>query len=109
MSEELARRMKEDRRLRNAALALVKADVAQLRTELSAKKLGSRVIDRVSEGAVDVFEEAVDVAGSNRAVLGTLIAAILVWFARNPIMELFSDDANTEPDPGESPEEPEGN
>lgn len=92
MSEEKFRRLKEDRALRDAALALLKADVAHLRADLSGKSMGERFMDRISEGAVDVFDEAVGVANNNRGVLATLIAAVLVWFARNPIMALFADD-----------------
>ena len=92
MSEDKFRRLKEDRALRDASLALLKADVANLRADLSGKGIGDRLMGRISEGAVDVFDEAVDVANNNRGVLATLIAAILVWFARNPIISLFTDD-----------------
>jgi len=89
---DAATRLSEDRALRDASLALVKADIAHLRNSLADRSLSERFVDRVSEGAVDVFEEAMDVADNHRGALATLIAAIFVWFARNPIMALFADD-----------------
>lgn len=100
MSEEKFLRLREDRALRDAALALLKADVAHLRADLAGKSMGERFMDRISEGAVDVFDEAVEVANNNRGVLATLIAAVLVWFARNPIMALFVDDEEQHDDDG---------
>jgi hypothetical protein len=100
------RRMIEDRRLRDAALALVKADFAHLQHDLTTRSLGARFLDRISEGATDVFEEAVDVAENNRGVLATLLAAVLLWFARNPILALFERDEE-EYDDGNAAE-PEG-
>lgn len=86
------RKMIEDRALRDAALALVQADIAHLRTDLTNKGLGARFIDRVTEGACDVLDEAADVAGNNRGVLLTLLAAVVLWLARNPLISLFGDE-----------------
>ena len=85
-------RMREDRMMRDAALALVKADISHLKADYSAKGLGSRFASRMAEGATEVFEGAVDVADDNKGVLATLIAAVILWFARNPIMALFDDE-----------------
>lgn len=82
-------RMIEDRHLRDSARALVEADVHHLRSDLSNKGLAARAFDKVREGAVEVYEEAVDVASDNKGALAALIAAILVWFARNPLIDLF--------------------
>ena len=89
MSDPL-RKMIEDRAVRDAAMALVKADLAHLRNDLTTRGLGARFMDRVAEGANDVLDEAVDVAENNRGVLITLVAAIVLWFSRNPIMALFT-------------------
>ncbi|GAA4643862.1 hypothetical protein GCM10023115_18220 [Pontixanthobacter gangjinensis] len=111
MSDSLEIRFKEDRALRNASLALVKADLAYLKLDLTAKSIGGRVADRLTEGAVDVFEEATQAADDNKGVLITLIAAVGVWFARNPILSLFNDgldqseDIETETIPGEDPQQ----
>lgn len=100
---DLERKMMEDRALRNAAFALVKADIAHLRVDLTTKGIGARILDRVTEGANDVLEEAADVAESNRGVLLTLLAAVVLWLARNPLLSLFDGDDEQ----GEETEEPE--
>jgi hypothetical protein len=92
VSEDLELQLREDRALRNAALALVRADLAHVRADLSARGVGSRIVDRIGEGAVDVFEEAVEVADNHRGALATLVAAIILWFARHPLMSLFTDE-----------------
>ncbi|MDA7787857.1 hypothetical protein N8940_01325 [Sphingomonadaceae bacterium] len=96
--------MLEDKALRDAAKALVAADIAHLKSDLRAKSVGERVIGRAAEGASDVFEEAVEVADSNRGVFAALIAAALIWFARNPLMDLFSDDSDGDLDGNDSEE-----
>ena len=48
------------------------------------------IVDRIGEGASEVLDEAMEVADNNKGVIATLIAAILLWFARHPIIDLFS-------------------
>lgn len=97
------RKMIEDRALRDAAFALVKADVAHLREDLTTRGIGQRFLDRISEGASDVLDEAVDVAESHRGVLLTLVAAIVLWLTRNPLLAMFGDEGE-EDDEAEEPE-----
>lgn len=83
----------EDRHLRDAARALVEADLDNLRANLSMKGLGERAVDRISEGASDVYEEALEVAADHKGALAAIVAALLLWFARHPILEaLFGED-----------------
>jgi hypothetical protein len=96
MNDPLELQLREDRALRNAALALLKADIAHLRADLTSRGVGARIFDRIGEGAVDVFEEAVEVAENHRGALATLLAAVVLWFARHPIMALFSDEDDAE-------------
>lgn len=84
--------LREDRAIRDAARALVKADMAHLKQDLSGKSLKDRVFGPVGEGAKDVLERAGEAADNNRGVLAALVGAVVLWFARNPIMELFSDE-----------------
>lgn len=104
MSRDLEMQLREDRALRDAALALLKADVSHVHAELTSRGIGARIADRIGEGAVDVFEEAVEVAENHRGALATLIAAVVLWFARHPIMSLFDDD-DEEPGPGTDAEQ----
>lgn len=82
-------RMIEDRYLRDSAKALMEADLEHLKTGLSQRGLTERALDKVREGAVDIYEEAVEVAEDNKGALAALVAAVIVWFARNPILGLF--------------------
>ncbi|KWV95927.1 hypothetical protein [Erythrobacter sp. AP23] len=91
-------RMLEDKYLRDSARALVEADIEHLKSDFAHKGLAERALDRMKEGATDLYEEAVDVAEDNKGALAALIAAIVVWFARNPIMELFGLNAEADDD-----------
>ncbi|MGX7926032.1 hypothetical protein ACWPMX_05605 [Tsuneonella sp. HG094] len=92
MSEALEQQLREDRALRNAARALFEADIANLRANLSGKSISSRIVDRIGEGAAEVLDEAIEVADNNKGVIATLIAAIILWFARHPLIELITGD-----------------
>ena len=82
-------RMLEDRYLRDSAKALVEADFEHVKTDLARKGLLARTFDTVKDGAVDLYEEAVDAAEDNKGALAALVAAVVVWFARNPLLDLF--------------------
>ena len=77
----------EDRHLRDAARALVEADIANLRADIAAKGIKERALDRVAEGASDVYDEAMEVAADNKGALAAIVAALVLWFARHPILE----------------------
>lgn len=89
-------KLSEDRAIRDAARALITADIANLRADLAGRGFGERIVDRINEGAADLFDEAVELADRNRGVLAALLGAILLWFARNPIIALFTDDEDSD-------------
>lgn len=91
---DLADQLRQDRAMRDAARALVKTDIAYLKGEFGSKSIGARVAARVSEGATDLYEEAAGLASDNKGILITLLAAVGLWFTRNPLMELFLDPAD---------------
>lgn len=80
-------RVIEDRRLRDAARAVVETDWAHLKADYAAKGLGERAIGRISAGAQEVYDEALDVAADNKGALAAIVAALALWFARNPILD----------------------
>ncbi|MCP5396865.1 MAG: hypothetical protein H6918_09055 [Sphingomonadaceae bacterium] len=84
---ELERRLREDRALRNAARAVVDADIAHIRSVFAPAHLAEKVGDE----ATDLFDRASAAADSHKGILATLIAAIFIWFARTPIMSLLSE------------------
>ncbi|WP_427968334.1 hypothetical protein [Altererythrobacter sp.] len=103
---DLRQQMREDRAIRNSARALLEADVAQLRQDFTSKSLGERVLGNIGEGAKDVLERAGDTADNNRGVLAALLGAVVLWFARNPILSLFAADEEelieSDPEVGET-------
>lgn len=80
-------RMIADRRLRDSARALLAADIEFMKGDLARKGLSERAGDRIRQGALDVYDEAFEVAADNKGALAALIAAVLLWFARHPILE----------------------
>lgn len=96
MNDPIEYQLRQDRALRSAARALFHADLAHLRANLSGKSISSRIIDRIGDGAADVLDEAMDVAENHRGAIATLVAAIVLWFARHPIMALFSTEDEAE-------------
>lgn len=85
----------EDRALRDAARAVLTEDIEQLRASLSEQGIASRVSsgvsatisERVKAGARDVWTEARAQAGERKGILAAIIGAIILWFARGPILE----------------------
>lgn len=83
----------EDRHLRDAARALVEADFDNLRADLAVKGIKDRALDRITDGASEVYDEAIEVAADHKGALAAIVAALVLWFARHPILEaLFGED-----------------
>lgn len=87
MSDDLEHQLRADRATRDAARALWSADIANLRANWSGKSLSDRIVSRIGDGANDVLEEAIEVADNHKGVIATLVAAIILWFARDPILD----------------------
>lgn len=81
--------MLADKHLRDSARALVDADIEHLKADLAHKGVGERILDRAKEGAIDLYEDAIDLADDNKGALAALLAAVAVWFARHPILSAF--------------------
>jgi len=79
----------EDRALRDAARDVFMADVEHARISISGKGIAARVGSRVGDGAKDVFEVAKVHADDKRGILAALIGAIVLFFAREPILEVL--------------------
>ena len=84
---DLEHRLAEDKALRDAALALFKADLALVRADLDERGLAARIKDRVGESTMEVIDEAADFAEDNKGKLAAVVAAVILWFARGPILD----------------------
>ncbi len=95
-------RMLEDKLLRDSARALVEADVEHIKADVANKGMAKRALFRLRENAGELYDEALDVADSNKGAVAAVFAALVVWFARNPLLDMVGlgieqDDERTEP------------
>lgn len=96
----------EDRALRDAARAVLTEDIERLRASLEEQGIASRVSSgvsttissRIRTGARDVLAQAKAQAGDHKGVLAVLIGAIILWFAREPILDWIDELAGLEPE-----------
>lgn len=102
-------RVAEDRALRDAALEVFSTDLRFIRQDLRARSVGKRITDRIGDSAMDIVDEAVDYAEANRGSIAAAAAAIVLWFARAPLLNglgrmfgLEGDDEEQERDEGRS-------
>ncbi|MDY7097384.1 MAG: hypothetical protein SXU28_04535 [Pseudomonadota bacterium] len=79
----------EDRALRDAARAVLMADIEHARVTLSGKGVATRVAGRIGDGAKDVLEVAKTQADDNRGIVAALIGALVLWLARVPILQIL--------------------
>ncbi|MBO0750313.1 MAG: hypothetical protein J2O44_07800 [Porphyrobacter sp.] len=81
-----AARLAEDRKLRDAALEVFSTDLRFIRQDLRARSVGQRITDRIGDSAMEMVDEAVDYAEANRGRVAAAVAAIVLWFARAPLL-----------------------
>ena len=113
---DLPQRFIEDRRLRDAARAVLAEDIERLRANLSEQGIASRVSSGVSStissrirtGARDVLAQAKAQAGDHKGVLGVLVGAIVLWLARGPIVDWLDGVDDAEEDIETDAADPEG-
>jgi hypothetical protein len=106
----------EDRALRDAARAVLAEDIERLRASLSEEGIASRVssgvsstiTSRIRTGARDVLAQAKAQAGDHKGVLAVLIGAIVLWFARGPILDWLDEFADIDDDTDTDAASPEG-
>lgn len=103
----LADELAQDRALRDAALAVFRTDLAFVREDIQARGVGGRIADRIGDSAKDMLDDAVDYAEDNRGMVAAAIAAIVLWFARAPLLNglaqiLGLDEADPEQQHGDS-------
>lgn len=100
-------RLAEDRAMRDAARALVDADLARIKAGLAERSVPARAMDRAAEGAVDVLEQVTEAASRNKGLLAALTGAAAIWLARHPLLALLDDTdtppSNTQDDAHEQP------
>jgi len=87
---EIEHRLAEDKALRDAALALFKADLALVRSDLAERGVGARIGNRLGESTMDILDEGIDYAEENKGKVAAGVAAVVLWFARRPILDALA-------------------
>ena len=102
MTPDPAVRIAEYRALRDAAWALVEADVAMLQNDLADRGIGERIRDKVGEEANEVWGQARNVAGEHKGIVAATLLALVAWLLRGPLVHgvgsLLGADAKEHPD-----------
>lgn len=80
-------RLTEYRALRDAAWAMVHADLDTLRADLSERGVGERIKDRAADQAHEAWDGVREVASEHKGVVAGTILAIVAWLLRGPIGE----------------------
>jgi len=93
---DLAHRLAEDKALRDAALALFKADLALVRADLDERGIGGRIADRLGTSTMEMLDEAADYAEGNKGKVAAGFAAVVLWIARGPILDALGRLVGTE-------------
>lgn len=107
------RRLLEDRAMRDAARAVVKADVELIKSDVREEGAVSRTMSAGTDYLKLVGEGALDLANEHRAKTGGLIAMAIAllaaWFFRREIGELLGGivDGLTKGEPDETDDIPE--
>ncbi len=85
----IKRQLREDKAHRDAARALIEADVEQVRALASPKQLKDRASEQVSGKSSDALKAAGEAADNNKGYIAALAGAVILWLAREPIQALF--------------------
>ena len=76
----------EDRAVRDAARAVFDARLARVRAALAERSIGQRVTHEVLTRAREAAGESMAVARDNRWIVVAVVAALVAWFARRPLI-----------------------
>lgn len=101
----LSQQLAEDRALRDAALGLFKADLRFIKDDLEQRGIAERVANRLGDSAKDMVDDAIDYAGNNKGVVTAAIAAVVLWFARGPILDAIGELFESKDDEEEAAEQ----
>lgn len=103
---KVARQLAADKALRDAALALFKADLRFIRNDLDRRGIGERVADRLGDGARELADDALDYATAHKGVVATAVAAVVLWFVRAPLLRALGEMFDGDDDEPEQPPPP---
>lgn len=91
---ELPHQFREDKALRDAAKAVLEADLAHLKSGIADKGVAGRLREqvtgkvkrRVSAGTRDALTQVKKHAGDHRGLIAVIVGALIMWFGREPLL-----------------------
>ncbi|WP_374528617.1 hypothetical protein [Novosphingobium sp.] len=87
---EAASKLARDRANRKAARSLFDARISQVKADLEARPIGGRIADKAGEEAMNAANEALAVAKESKGIIAAMVAALALWFFRNPLIAFFA-------------------
>lgn len=86
-----ARKVLQEKAVRNAARDAYETKLAQVKADLAARGIAGRIADDVAEKAKSTFDESVTIAQDNPAVVGGTILALVLWLVKSPLIAWTED------------------
>lgn len=83
---KLAEQVRAEKTRRDEARRRFETRLANVKNDLEAKGIGSRIAGKLGEDAKEALDQAIEIADENRGVVAGTVAALMVWFMRNPII-----------------------
>jgi len=79
-----------ERASRDAAKARLDTQIARIRGDIEERGIGGRIADEASAKAFAALDEAAEIAGQSKGVIGGTLALLALWFFRRPIISAFA-------------------
>ncbi|MEE1877932.1 hypothetical protein [Altererythrobacter litoralis] len=103
---DLRRQLLEDKALRDTARSIITAQFDRVRNGLSGQRMGEQLAEEVGDETLDAADRASDALRGKGGIVAGVAAAVAgataLWFAREPLLEMFrssdEDEAEEEPD-----------
>lgn len=90
MSDRL-KRLAEDRAARNAAREIFHANLKNVVDDFETRGIGERIADRATQGAREFGAQVLEVAKDSKGVIAGVVAALVLWLCRAPLISWVSD------------------
>lgn len=79
-----------ERASRDAAKARLDTQIARIRGGIEERGIGGRIADEASAKAFAALDEAAEIAGQSKGVIGGTLALLALWSFRRPIISAFA-------------------
>ena len=75
------------RNARDGAREALDRRILRVKTDVSARGIGGRIVDRAGEELSDAVSIAINVAKESKVVIAGIAAALTLWLFRQPIID----------------------